>query len=172
MEQEQEQDAPATSPTSTTPPPPSSYMLFLKIMSKRRTWVFLFVLVYAILLASLWNSLKSVLSWYEHQAQPSSASYGWPALYASVLLGAVFGLLSMIAALAVAVPATMVTWITVVVLLAFFGKPKRTLVLEGRKITGEIASCVFKTLLKEGNLVAAVCAVLGYFALVRKNSGE
>lgn len=139
-------------------------------MSKRRTWVFLFVLVYAILLASLWNSLKSILSWYKHQAQPSSS--GWPALYASVLLGAVFGVLSMVAALAVAVPATLVTWITVVVLLAFFGKPKRTLVLEGRKITREIVGSVFKILLKEGNLVAAVCAVLGYFALIRKNSGE
>lgn len=78
----------------------------------------------------------------------------------------------MVAALAVAVPATLVTWITVVVLLAFFGKPKRTLVLEGRKITREIVGFVFKILLKEGNLVAAVCAVLGYFALIRKNSGE
>ncbi|KAB2091129.1 hypothetical protein ES319_A03G169600v1 [Gossypium barbadense] len=172
---------PSTSPTSPPPLPPppsssssssssSSYTLFITIMSKRRTWVFLFVLVYAILLASLWNSLKSILSWYKHQAQPSSS--GWPALYASVLLGAVFGLLSMVAALAVAVPATLVTWITVVVLLAFFGKPKRTLVLEGRKITREIVGFVFKILLKEGNLVAAVCAVLGYFALIRKNSGE
>ncbi|KAK8655278.1 hypothetical protein V6N13_107866 [Hibiscus sabdariffa] len=182
-EQEQEQEAPAppsTSPTSTPPlllpppPPPSStsYTLFLTIMSKRRTWVFMFVLVYATLLASSWNSLKSILSWYKHQAQPSSPSSGWPALYASVLLGAVFGLLSMVAALAVAVPATLVTWITIVVLLAFFGKPRRTLVVEGRKITREIASFVFKILLKEGNLVAAVCAVLGYFALVRNNSGE
>ncbi|OMO67196.1 hypothetical protein COLO4_30203 [Corchorus olitorius] len=166
---EQEQQAATQKPTSSTPPP-SSYTLFLTIMSKRRTWVFLFVLVYAILLSSSWNSLKSILSWYQRQAQPSSS--GWPALYASVLLGAVFGVLSMIAALAVAVPATLVTWITIVVLLAFFGKPKRTLVLEGRKITREIAGFVFKILLKEGNLVAAVCAVLGYFALVRKNSGE
>ncbi|XP_022764122.1 uncharacterized protein LOC111309315 isoform X2 [Durio zibethinus] len=173
MEQEQE-TPPPTSPTSTKPPfpPPSSYTLFLKIMSKRRTWVFLFVLVYAIILASSWNSLKLILSWYKRQSQPSSASSsGWPALYASVLLGALFGLLSMVAALAVAVPAILVTWITVVVLLAFFGKRKRTLVLEGRKITREIAGFVFKILLKEGNLVAAVCAVLGYFALVRKNSG-
>ncbi|KAE8668191.1 thioredoxin M-type [Hibiscus syriacus] len=178
QEQEQGQDAPpSTSPTSTPPllpPPPSSlsYAFFLTIMSKRRTWVFLFVLVYAILLSSSWNSLKSILSWYKNQSRSSSPSSGWPALYASVLLGAVFGVLSMAAALAVVVPATLVTWITIVVLLAFFGKPKRTLVLEGSKITREIASFVFKILLKEGNLVAAVCAVLGYFALVRKNSGE
>ncbi|XWS63419.1 hypothetical protein CRYUN_Cryun06bG0095400 [Craigia yunnanensis] len=169
---EQEKEAPPTSPTSTTPPSPSSYTIFLKIISKRRIWAFLFMLVYVILLASSWNSLKSILSWYKRQAQSYSASSAWPALYASVLLGAVFGLLSMVAALAVAVPATFFTWITIVVLLAFFRKPKRTLVLEGRKITREIADFVFKILLKEWNLVAAVCAVLGYFVLVRKNSSE
>lgn len=89
-----------------------------------------------------------------------------------MLLGVVFGALSMVAALGVAVPATLVIWITIVVLLAFFGKPKRTLVVEGRKITKEILGFLFKILLKEGNLVAAVCAVLGYFVLVRRNSGE
>ncbi|XVF39243.1 hypothetical protein PTKIN_Ptkin01aG0019800 [Pterospermum kingtungense] len=173
MEQENESTVPS-SPTSTTPSPSpsSSYTLFLKIMSKRRTWVFLFVLVYGILLDSSWNFIKSIVSWYKQQAQTSSSASGWPALYASVLLGSVFGLLSMVAALAVAVPATLVTWITVLVLLTFFGKPKRTLVVEGRKITREILGFVFKILLKEGNLVAAVCAVLGYLALVRKNSGD
>ncbi|KAL5573501.1 hypothetical protein UlMin_023098 [Ulmus minor] len=156
-----------TSPTSTSS---SSYLLFLKIMSKRRTWVSIFVLVYAILLTSSWNLLKSILSWYNLQSQSSSPSFGWPALYASVLLGAVFGVLSMVAALAVMIPATLVTWIAIVVLLAFFGKPRRTLVIEGRKITREIFGFVFKILLKEGNVVAAVCAVLGYFALVRRNT--
>ncbi|KAI9176243.1 hypothetical protein LWI28_000323 [Acer negundo] len=141
-------------------------------MSKRRTWVCLFVLVYAVLLSSSWNFIESILSWYKLQSQPSSSSSGWPALYASVLLGAVFGVLSMVAALAVAVPATLVIWITVVVLLAFFGKPRTTLVIEGRKITTEIVGFVFKILLKEGNVVAAVCAVLGYFALVKRNSGD
>ena len=56
-----------------------------------------------------------------------------------------------------------------VVLLAFFGKPKRTLVAEGRMITKEIFGFVMKVLLKEGNVVAAVCAVLGYFVLGRTN---
>ena len=70
--------------------------------------------------------------------------------------------------MAVAVPATLVTWITVLVLLTFFGKPRKTLVVEGRKITAEISGFVLKILLKEGNIVAAVCAVLGYFALVRR----
>lgn len=155
---------------STTQQPSSTYYLFLTIMSKRRTWVCLFVLVYAILLSTSWNFLKSVLSWCKEQSQvTTAASCGWPALYASVLLGAVFGFLSMVAALAVAVPATLVIWITVLVLLTFFGKPRRALVIEGRKITREIVGCVFKILLKEGNVVAAVCAVLGYFALVRRN---
>ncbi|CAN0915056.1 hypothetical protein LINGRAHAP2_LOCUS28915 [Linum grandiflorum] len=137
-------------------------------MSKRRTWVFLFVLVYSILLSSSWNLLKSILSWYYSQQQQSAS--GWPAVYASVLLGAVFGVLAMAAALAVAVPATVVIWITVVVLLAFFGKPRKVLVVEGRKITREILGFVVKILLKEGNAVAAVCAVLGYFVLVRRSA--
>lgn len=75
----------------------------------------------------------------------------------------------MVAALGVAVPATLVIWISIVVLLAFFGKPKTSLVIEGRKITREIVGFVFKIVLKEGNIVAAVCAVLGYFALFRRN---
>ena len=47
-----------------------------------------------------------------------------------------------------------------------------TLVVEGRKITKEIFGFVMRTLLKEGNFVAAVCAVLGYFALVRRNGTQ
>ena len=152
--------------------PSSSYSFFLKMMSKRRTWVCIFVFVYAIILTSSWNFLKSILSWYNLQQsqKSSSSSSSLPALYASVLLGAVFGVLSMVAALAVVVPATMVTWISIVVLLAFFGKPRTDLVVEGRKITREIVGFVIKILLKEGNIVAALCAILGYFALVRRTT--
>ncbi|GFP78771.1 hypothetical protein PHJA_000020600 [Phtheirospermum japonicum] len=80
----------------------------------------------------------------------------------------------MVAALAVAVPATLVTWITVLVLLTFCGKPRKTLVVEGKKLTAEITGFVVRVLIKEGNIVAAVCAVLGYFALVgnRKEKGD
>ncbi|KAI4333957.1 hypothetical protein L6164_018703 [Bauhinia variegata] len=148
--------------------PPSSYMILLRIISKKRTWICIFVMVYGLLLTSSWNFLKSLLSWYKLQAQFSTSR--WPALYTSVLLGSLFGLLSMIAALAVVVPAVLVTWISIVVLLAFFGKPRRTLVVEGRKITREIFSFAIRILLKEGNFVAVVCAVWGYFALVRRNS--
>ncbi|KAK7263666.1 hypothetical protein RJT34_31260 [Clitoria ternatea] len=166
---EEEQQQPASSMMN---PPPSSYTFLLNIMSKRRTWACLFLFVYGTLLASSWNFLKSMLSWYNLQAQSSTTSSSWPALYVSVILGFVFGLLSMVAALVVMVPAVVVTWITIVVLLAFFGKPRRTLVVEGRKITAEIFSFVVRILLKEGNVVAAVCAVLGYFALVRRNGQE
>ncbi|EYU35232.1 hypothetical protein MIMGU_mgv1a015770mg [Erythranthe guttata] len=146
-------------------------MLLLKLMSKRRTWVCLFVSVYTVLLSLSWNLLKSVLSWYEIR-ESSSSSSAWSALYGSVLLGACFGVLSMVAALAVAVPATLVTWITVLVLLTFCGKPRKTLVLEGKKLTAEITGFVVRVLIKEGNIVAAVCAVLGYFALVRHHTEE
>ncbi|GER42424.1 hypothetical protein STAS_19205 [Striga asiatica] len=140
--------------------------LLLKLMSKRRTWVFLFVSVYTVLLSLSWNLLKSVLSWYEFEY---SSSYSSSALYVSMLLGLAFGVLSMVAALAVAVPATLVTWITVLVLLTFCGKPRKDLVVEGKKLTAEITGFVLRVLIKEGNVVAALCAVVGYFALLRKN---
>ncbi|XP_057796485.1 uncharacterized protein LOC131012583 [Salvia miltiorrhiza] len=162
----------AVSPAGDPPPPEidqrfNSSALLLRLMSKRRTWVCLFVSVYTLLLFLSWNFLKSVLSWYEFESAAASPSGNWAALYASLLLGAAFGVLSMVAALAVAVPATLVTWITVLVLLTFCGKPRKTLVVEGKKLTAEIIGFVVRVLIKEGNLVAAVCAVLGYFALVR-----
>ncbi|KAI3794797.1 hypothetical protein L1987_37436 [Smallanthus sonchifolius] len=145
-----------------------AYLILLNLMSKRRTWLLLFLFVYTILLSSSWNLLKSVLSWYDSTvATAPASSTGWPAIYASVALGVIFGLLSMAAALAVAVPATLVTWISVLVLLTFFGKPRKSLVVEGKKLTAEITRTVGKILIKEGNFVAAVCAVLGYFLLVR-----
>ncbi|XP_024008671.1 uncharacterized protein LOC18994493 [Eutrema salsugineum] len=161
-------DSPRTSNSSSLSPP-RSYLIFMRIMSKRRTWVCLFVAVYAILLSSSWNFLRSVLSWYKLQYTSSQSPSRIPAVYASVVLGAVFGAMSMVAAAAVAVPAVMVIWIAVVVLLAFFGKSRRDLVVEARKITREVFGFVFKVLLKEGNAVAAICAVLGYFVLIRKD---
>ncbi|XP_057487788.1 uncharacterized protein LOC130773852 [Actinidia eriantha] len=166
QQEEQEQETSPTTSKSTSP------VFIIRAMSKRRTWVFLFVSVYAILMLSSWNILKSTLSWYKATSSPPSPASGWPAMYAAVVLGAVFGLLAAVAALAVAVPATVVTWITVLVLLTFSGKPRRAVVLEGRKLTAEISGFAVKILLKEGNVVAAVCAVLGYFALVRRNREE
>ncbi|KAH6764965.1 hypothetical protein C2S51_016214 [Perilla frutescens var. frutescens] len=78
-----------------------------------------------------------MISWYYFHSATSSLS-GWPALYASVLLGTAFGMLSMVAALAVAMSATMVTWMTVLVLLTFCSKSRKTLVVEGKKLTDDI----------------------------------
>lgn len=44
--------------------------------------------------------------------------------------------------------------------------------VEGRKITREIFGFVVRILLKEGNFVAAVCAVLGYFVLFGRNGTQ
>uniref|UniRef100_M0ZJI0 F-box family protein n=1 Tax=Solanum tuberosum TaxID=4113 RepID=M0ZJI0_SOLTU len=43
-------------------------------MSKRRTWVLLFISVYAILLSISWNFHKSVLSWYKSTILANSSN--------------------------------------------------------------------------------------------------
>ncbi|XP_057811225.1 uncharacterized protein LOC131025452 [Salvia miltiorrhiza] len=125
------------------------------------------VFVYTLIIFLSWNFLKSILSWYEFESVTASPSGNWAALYASLLLGAEFGVLSM-----VAVPTTLVMWIIVLVLLTFCGKPRKTLVVEGKKLTAEIIEFVVRVLIKEGNLVAAVCVVIGYFALVRHREND
>ncbi|PUZ66907.1 hypothetical protein GQ55_3G386000 [Panicum hallii var. hallii] len=155
--------------------------LLLRALSRRRTWVALFLAVYAALLCSSWSLLASVRAWYYDSASASSSSASasppppaWPAaLYASVMYGAVFGLLSMGAALAVAAPAMLVTWITVLVLLAFAGRPRRSLVAEGRRATRDIAGLALRVLLREGNAVAALCAAASFAALLlgRRDDG-
>ncbi|KAI4990091.1 uncharacterized protein LOC123398737 [Hordeum vulgare subsp. vulgare] len=161
-----DQDAAEPGPPSW--PPWTS--LLLRAMSKRRTWAFLFLAVYAALLSSSWSLLASVRAWYYAASAGAGAAArpaAWPAaLYASVMYGAVFGLLSMGAALAVAAPAMLVTWITVLVLLAFAGKPRRSLVAEARRATADIARLALRVLLCEGNAVAAVCAAASFAALL------
>ncbi|CAO2814258.1 unnamed protein product [Amaranthus hypochondriacus] len=117
--------------------------------------------------------LKAILVWYKATLSPSSPTKGWlTALYASTMLGAVFGVMSMVAALAVAIPAMPVTWITIFVLLTFRGRGRKNLVVEREKLTAEISGVVVKILIKEENFIAAFCVVLGYFMLIRKNSNE
>ncbi|KAH7867548.1 hypothetical protein Vadar_034742 [Vaccinium darrowii] len=53
----------------------------------------------------------------------------------------------------------------------FLWEPMRALMAKVNKLTAEINGFVVKILTKEGNLAAAVCAILGYFALFRR-SGE
>ncbi|XP_066356787.1 uncharacterized protein [Miscanthus floridulus] len=146
---------PAAEPPAAAWPPWTS--LLLRALSRRRTWVALFLAVYAALLSSSWSLLASVRAWY----YSSASAPVWPAaLYASVMYGAVFGLLSMGAALAVAAPAMLVTWTTVLVLLAFAGRPPRSLVAEGRRATRDIAGLALRVLLREGNAAAASFAAL------------
>lgn len=138
----------------------------LREISTRRFWFLLFVSIYGILICSLWKTVRSVLRWQSGlQEQPS---VGWPALYASVLLGAVFGALAMVAMLAATVPAMLITWITILVLLTFAGKPRDLLVLEGKRITKDIGSFACKIMLREGNLIAVACALLSFFLLIHR----
>lgn len=59
-----------------------------------------------------------------------------------------------------AVRTTIITWITVMVLLAFAGKRRRVLVKEGRKITSDVAMYLVQVLLDERSLVVFVCATI------------
>ncbi|CAH1433715.1 unnamed protein product [Lactuca virosa] len=158
-----------SSPAAKSPPNRSS---LLQLISKRRTSILLAFLVCAILLSS-WNLLNFLLSWYGSviTTSPSSPVW-WPAIYASVTMGLIFGVLAMAAALVVAVPATVVIWISVLVLMTFCGKRREWVVEEGRKLTVEMSRTVGMVVIKEGNLVAAVCAVFGYFVLVRYGGVE
>jgi hypothetical protein len=156
---------PAAEPPAAAWPPWTS--LLLRALSRRRTWVALFLAVYAALLSSSWSLLASVRAWYYSTTSTPASAPAWPAaLYASVMYGAVFGLLSMAAALAVAAPAMLVTWTTVLVLLAFAGRPPRSLVAEGRRATRDIAGLALRVLLREGNAVAALCAAASFAALL------
>lgn len=52
------------------------------------------------------------------------------------------------------------TWITVVVLLAFAGKRRRVLAREGRKITSDVAMFLVQVVIKERSFVAFACATI------------
>lgn len=64
------------------------------------------------------------------------------------------------AMLVVMVRTTIVTWITVLVMLAFAGKRRKVLVVEGRKISGDVAMHLLKVVIKERSLVAVACATV------------
>ncbi|KAF8094338.1 hypothetical protein N665_0365s0024 [Sinapis alba] len=138
----------------------TSYKLFLRAINKKRTWDCLLLVVYATLLSSSCN-------WLNHKT-----SSGWPAVFASVLLGAVFGVLWVAAELFIAVPAIVVIWTSVVVTMVLTGKSSRRVVTEARKLTREIPGFVFKGLLKEGNRVALLCALLAYFVFFNSSSSS
>ncbi|KAJ4712417.1 Pyrroline-5-carboxylate reductase 1 [Melia azedarach] len=63
----------------------------------------------------------------------------WSAFYTLLLLAVVLATVIVAAA-----RVTMVTWITVLVLLAFAGNRRRVLVKHGRKITADVATYLIK----------------------------
>ncbi|PWA51156.1 hypothetical protein CTI12_AA458490 [Artemisia annua] len=70
----------------------------------------------------------------------------------------VVGVVLIVGLLVVMVRTTIVTCITVLVMLAFAGKRRRVLVVEGRKISGDVAMHLLKVVIKERSLVAVACA--------------
>ncbi|KAG8388545.1 hypothetical protein BUALT_Bualt02G0136600 [Buddleja alternifolia] len=76
--------------------------------------------------------------------------------YASILPILITFLLAIL--IIFAVRTTVVTWITVLVLLAFVGKRRRVLVREGREITSDVAMYLVRVVVKERSLVGFACA--------------
>ncbi|KAJ0804460.1 hypothetical protein HanPI659440_Chr02g0038261 [Helianthus annuus] len=68
------------------------------------------------------------------------------------------GVVLIVGLVIVLVRTTIVTWITVLVMLRFAGKRRRVLVVEGRKISGDVAMHLLKVLVKERSIVAVACA--------------
>lgn len=87
-----------------------------------------------------------------------SVNPGSLALCTSVL--PVAGVLLAAMLLVIAARATMMMWITVLVLLAFSGKRRKFLALQGRKITADVAVYTFKVVFRGKGLVTLVCATL------------
>ncbi|KAK9073547.1 hypothetical protein SSX86_007871 [Deinandra increscens subsp. villosa] len=85
----------------------------------------------------------------------------WWLLVGSIHMWSVFravGVVLIAGLVMMMVRTTIVTWITVLVMLTFAGKRRRVLVVEGRKISGDVAMHLLKVLVKERSLVAFVCA--------------
>ena len=112
-----------------------------------------------VLLLSLFASLYVLLS-YNDQITRCSILYMWMLPYVGVVL--------MITLVIVAARATMVTWITLLVLLAFAGNRRRVLAQHGTKITADVAMHLVRVVLKERGLVAVACAtIVSLMAMVR-----
>ncbi|KAK1427667.1 hypothetical protein QVD17_16359 [Tagetes erecta] len=78
-----------------------------------------------------------------------------------------FGIVLIVGLVVVLVRATIVTWITVLVMLRFVGKRRRVLVVEGRKISGDVVVHLLKVFVKERSVVVVACAtVLSSMAMV------
>ncbi|KAH7848620.1 hypothetical protein Vadar_005198 [Vaccinium darrowii] len=120
-----------------------------RLASQRTTWVFLSIMAYTILFLSSWVILKSILSWYSSTTNSSPVMiYGCWLLYALAALGVVLGLMSMAVALAMLVPATVVAWFIMLVLLTLCGKSRREVLVEERKLMAEVRRVAMKILIR------------------------
>ncbi|KAJ6339716.1 hypothetical protein OIU77_007624 [Salix suchowensis] len=98
--------------------------------SRTTTLLLLFLLILSLLV----SFCAAVCSFYASTA--NTGGLNWAGLFGPVVL--VSGILLSLALLVVAARATVLTWITVVVLLAFAGRRRRVLVQQGRKITADV----------------------------------
>lgn len=101
-------------------------------------------------ISCLFFSLSSFYILLSHNDHSNS----WWSWFYIVVVGALIvgGLLVVMAR------ATMVTLITVFVMLAFVGKRRSSLVVEGRKISCEVVLHLFKVVIKERSVMVFACA--------------
>ncbi|KAJ4706584.1 Pyrroline-5-carboxylate reductase 1 [Melia azedarach] len=94
-----------------------------------------------IITTSLFSILVSLclLLFYAYADHDADHSRSWSAFYTLLLLVVVLATVIVAAA-----RVTMVTWITVLVLLAFAGNRRRVLVKHGRNITADVATYLIK----------------------------
>ncbi|PQQ17582.1 hypothetical protein Pyn_12904 [Prunus yedoensis var. nudiflora] len=76
----------------------------------------------------------------------------------TALLLPVLGALMVLALLVITARATMMAWITVLVLLTFAGNRRRVLVRRGKLITADVAIYLFPVVMKERGLLAVAFA--------------
>ncbi|KAM0066417.1 hypothetical protein Hdeb2414_s0002g00048751 [Helianthus debilis subsp. tardiflorus] len=129
-------------------PPPSYYYSPNMTIIKSTSCLFLILLSFFIFM------------WYDNNLSGSwwLSIHMWSVIPVMVVV-LVAGLVAVIM-----VRTTVVTWITVLVMLAIAGKRRRVLAVEGRKITGDVAMHLLKVLVKKRSLVAVACAT--YFSSV------
>jgi hypothetical protein len=116
------------------------FFFFIRDMSKlsrtssssKTTTLLLFL--FLLMLALLVSFCAVVCYFYACTANPSRLN--WAGFFGSAFL--VSGVLLLSTLLVVAARATVLTWITVLVLLAFSGKRRRVLVQQGREITADV----------------------------------
>ncbi|KAM1042498.1 hypothetical protein ACFX13_034635 [Malus domestica] len=117
----------------------------MMILSVTKAAAAIATFIFLSFLASLWI----LLPFYNYNDQIASFS-----------LMPVFGVFLVSALVVVVARATMMAWITVLVLLTFAGNRRLVLVRRGRLITYDVAIYLFQIVVKERGLLAVVCATI------------